>query len=68
MADILTWLDIPDSVEGTRDGTGAFGFCFGLDVTGDGIGELYAMRGINQATGSRLNIWEMISTMLTKQA
>ena len=61
VADILTWLDIPDSVEGTRDGTGAFGFCFGLDVTGDGIGELYAMRGINQSTGSRLNIWNPVT-------
>jgi hypothetical protein len=60
-ADILTWLDIPDSVEGMRDGTGAFGICFGLDVTGDGIGELYAMRGINSPTGSRLNVWNPVT-------
>ncbi len=59
-ADILTWLDIPDSADG-RDGTGAFGFCFGLDITGDGVGELYAMRGINASTGSKLNVWNPVT-------
>ncbi len=59
-ADLLTFLDVPDSDTG-RTGTGAFGFCFGLDVNGDGIGELFAMRGINASTGSRLNVWDPVN-------
>jgi len=60
-ADLLTFLHIPDSVEGMRDGTGGFGFCFGLDVTGDGVGELYAMRGVGSRDGSRLNVWNPVT-------
>jgi hypothetical protein len=58
-ADLLTSLKIADS--SGQDGTGGFGITFGPDVTGDGVGELYAMAGINASTGTRLNVWNPVT-------
>jgi hypothetical protein len=67
-ADLLTSLKIADSggSTGVQDGTGGFGITFGPDVTGDGVGELYAMAGVNAATGTRLNVWNPVT--MTKVA
>jgi len=67
-ADLLTSLKIADSggSSGVQDGTGGFGITFGPDVTGDGVGELYAMAVVNASTGSRLNVWNPVT--MTKVA
>jgi hypothetical protein len=67
-ADLLTSLKIADSggSSGVQDGTGGFGIAFGLDVTGDGVGELYAMAGVNASTGTRLSVWNPVT--MTKVA
>jgi hypothetical protein len=67
-ADLLTSLKIADTggSTGVQDGTGGFGITFGPDVTGDGVGELYAMAGVNAATGTRLSVWNPVT--MTKVA
>ncbi len=59
MADLLTSLKIADGggSSGVQDGTGGFGIAFGPDVSGDGVGELFAAAGVNASTGSRINVW-----------
>jgi hypothetical protein len=67
-ADLLTSLKIADSggSSGVQDGTGGFGITFGPDVTGDGVGELFAMAGVNAGTGTRLSVWNPVT--MTKVA
>ncbi|MCX5643422.1 MAG: discoidin domain-containing protein [Phycisphaerae bacterium] len=67
-ADLLTSLKIADTggSTGVQDGTGGFGITFGPDVTGEGVGELYAMAGLNAATGTRLSVWNPVT--MTKVA
>jgi len=67
-ANLLTSLKIADTggSTGVQDGTGGFGITFGPDVTGDGVGELYAMAGVNAATGTRLSVWNPVT--MTKVA
>jgi hypothetical protein len=67
-ADLLKSLKIADTggTTGVQDGTGGFGITFGPDVTGDGVGELYAMAGVNAATGTRLSVWNPVT--MTKVA
>ena len=57
-----TW-DIAD-VE-PYDGTGGRGLLIGPDLTGDGIGELYATKGYNDAD-DKINVWD--PTTMTKVA
>lgn len=67
-ADLLTSLKIADTggSTGIQDGTGGFGITFGPDATGDGVGELYAMAGVNASTGTRLSVWNPVT--MTKVA
>jgi len=57
-----TW-DIADV--NPNDGTGGRSLVFGPDLTGDGIGELYACKGYNNADG-KINVWD--PTNMTKVA
>ena len=68
MADLLTSLKIADGggSSGVQDGTGGFGIAFGPDVSGDGVGELFAAAGVNASTGSRINVWNPVT--MTKVA
>ena len=63
MADLLTSLKIADGggSSGVQDGTGGFGIAFGPDVSGDGVGELFAAAGVNASTGSRINVWNPVT-------
>ena len=40
-----------------NDGTGGRSFTFGPDINGDGVGELYACKGYNDANG-KINVWD----------
>lgn len=63
VADILGSVQVADSggSSGIQDGSGGFGICFGPDITGDGIGELYAIAGVNAGSGSRINVWDPVT-------
>jgi regulation of enolase protein 1 (concanavalin A-like superfamily) len=68
MADLLTSLKIADGggSSGVQDGTGGFGITFGPDISGDGVGDLFAAAGVNASTGSRINVWNPVT--MTKVA
>jgi len=62
-ATLLVALKVADSggASGVQDGTGGYGITFGPDLTGDGVGELYALAGVNAANGTRLNVWNPVT-------